>query len=534
VAEPLIFLDFPPFLQYNYSMKNTIPAADLQAQIIQLNKRNSELENTVAELSALVKHFQELFRLSQLRRFGASSEKTVAYGQISLFDTEEPVPPAVAEPETEEITYRRRRQKGKREADLSKLPLEVVEHDIPEEERKCPECGETMREFGADIRDEIKIVPAKVIHVQHRGKVYKCDNDARHPGKTPITKAPMPVPVIKGSVASASTVAYIISQKYLLHLPFYRLEQDFLRQGAFINRQNMANWSIQACESWLQPIYGRMYGKLRTDDILHGDETTLQVLKESGKTARQKSYMWLYRTSGNAKTPVVLYEYQPDRESGHPEMFLNGWRGYLHTDGYAAYHGLENVTVVGCWAHVRRKFNDAFKITQAPDSPAKTGLDFCNRLFKLEKKFADMTPDERLKNRLEFSKPIAEEFFTWAQSVNVPPKLTISKAISYALNQRRWLLNIFLDGRLELSNNRAERSIKTFVIGRKNWLFCNSVNGARASAIAFSIIETAKENGLKPFEYLQFLLETLPNTKTSEIDDFLPWSDTLPDWCRMS
>lgn len=515
-------------------MKNTILQADLQVQNIQQNKRIAELENTVAELSALVKHFQELFKLSQHKRFGASSEKTAQVDQLSIFDDEEPTVPVGAEPEIEEITYKRRKQKGKRQEDLSKLPLEVVEHDIPEEDRNCPDCGEIMQEFGTKTRDEIKIVPAKVIRVQHRQKAYKCDNCAKNSDKTTIVKAPMPEPVIKGSVASASAVAYIISQKYLLHLPFYRLEQDFSRQGVFINRQNMANWSIQVCEDWLQPIYDKMCERLLRDDVLHGDETTLQVLKEPGKTAQQKSYMWLYRTSGNAETPIVLYEYQPDREGKHPETFLRDWKGYLHADGYAAYHDLENVTVVGCWAHVRRKFNDAFKITRAPDSPAKIGLDFCTKLFALEKQFADMPPDERLKGRLKFSKPVVEAFFAWAESVKVPPKLAISRALTYALNQRRWLENVFLDGRLELSNNRAERSVKPFVIGRKNWLFCNSVSGAKASAIAFSIIETAKENGLKPFEYLQFLLETLPNAKTSEIDGLLPWSDTLPVKCGMS
>jgi len=518
-------------------MINTVSTADLQAQITQLNKRNSELENTVLELSALVKHFQELFKLSQMKRFGASSEKT-ADGQLTLFDTE-PAASVAAEPETEEITYTRKKQKGKREADLSKLPLEIVEHELSESERVCPDCGEVMQPFGADTRDEIKIIPARVVHVQHRCHVYKCADCAKTADKTPIIKASMPEPVIKGSAASASAVAFIMTQKYLMHLPFYRLEQDFNRQGVFINRQNMANWSIQVCEDWLKPVYDKLKENLLRHDVLHGDESTLQVLKEPGKTAQQKSYMWLYRTSGESEKPTSLYEYQPSREGEHPKTFLDGWAQpdgpakYLHTDGYDAYHTLENITVVGCWAHVRRKFNDAFKITGAPDSPAKIGLDFCGQLFALERKFADMPPDERQKNRLEHSKPIAEAFFSWAETVNVPPKLAISRALTYALNQRYWLMNVFLDGRTELSNNRAERSVKPFVMGRKNWLFCNSVSGAKASAIAFSVIETAKENGLKPFEYLCFLLETLPNAKTSQLEDLLPWSDTLPPECKM-
>jgi len=207
---------------------NTIENPDLLTQNLELNKRIGELENTVAELSALVKHFQELFKISQHKKFGASSEKT-DINQLTLFDIygNAPVKTPPEEPETEEISYKRRKQKGKRETDLSKLPLEVVVHEIPENERKCPECGETMNEFGADTRDEIKIIPAKVIHVQHKSKVYKCERCSDFSHKTPIVKAPMPESVIKGSAASASAVAFIITQKYLMHLPFYRLERIF-------------------------------------------------------------------------------------------------------------------------------------------------------------------------------------------------------------------------------------------------------------------------------------------------------------------
>ena len=507
----------------------------MQAQNLALNKRVVELENTVLELSALVKHFEELFRLSQLKRFGASSEKTFpGADQISMFgESEAAEPAAVSDPESETIRYTRRKRVGKREEDLSALPLEVIEYDIPEEERACPQCGETMREIGVDTRDEIKIVPPQVIHVEHRRKVYKCANCEKNTGKTPIIKADAPEPVIKGSAASPSAIAFIMTQKYLMHLPLYRLEQDFTRQGVPINRQNMANWSIQVCEDWLQPIYDGLHAKLLEHQILHSDDTNVQVLREPGKRPQAKSTMWLYRTGGDSKTPVAFYEYQPNRNGEHPENFLAGWRGFCHTDGYAGYHDLEGVVVVGCWAHVRRKFNDAFKVTKTPDSFAKIGLDYCDQLFALEREFAEMSPKERFEAREKRSKPIAEAFFAWAESVNLIPKLAISRAITYLLNQREWLMNVYLDGRLELSNNRGERSIKPFVMGRKNWLFSNSVAGVKASAIAFSIIETAKDNGLKPFEYLKFLLETLPNTTTGRLATLMPWSNELPATCRV-
>ena len=516
-------------------METDYPTADYEARILQLNKRNAELECAVAELTALVEHFKELFKLSQHRRFGASSEKTHNANQLNLFGDPQPEQSAAPDvPETETISYTRRKKVGKRQEDLSKLPLEVIDYDVPASERECPKCGDLAREIGVDTRSEIKIIPPQVIHVEHRRKVYKFDCDCEDTfDKTQILKADAPEPLIKGSVASASAIAYIMTQKYLMHLPLYRLEQDFKRQGVFINRQNMANWIIMICLDLLQLIYDCLCKKLLEHTALHSDDTGVKVLREPGKESQSKSTMWLYRTGGDSQSPLAVYEYQPNQNGEHPQNFLKGWHGFCHTDGFAGYHNIENVTIVGCWAHVRRKFNDAFKVSGAPDSPAKIGLDYCNQLFALERKFADMSPEERFKAREEFSRPVALAFFSWAESVFVIPKTAICTAITYLLNQREWLMNVYLDGRLELSNNRGERSIKPFVMGRKNWLFSNSVNGVKASAIAFSIIETAKENGLIPFEYLKFLLETLPNTTTSKIEQLMPWSDSLPASCRI-
>jgi len=537
-------------------MEKLIEATDMQAQNAQLHQRNAELEAmvttltatvsgltaTVQELSAMVAHFKELFALAQRQRFGASSEKhTPGLEQISLF-RESVLPGAQDQPievttanvaqATEAIAYTRRKTVGKRKDDLSRLPLEVVEHELPESYRICPDCGEPLKEIGTETRDELKIIPPQVIHVAHRRHVYKCAGCARHTEKTLIVKAEMPDPVIKGSIASPSLVAYIMTQKYLMHLPLYRLEQDFKRQGAPINRQNMANWAIQVSEEWLTPIYDGCYKKLRAHTVLHSDDTSTQVLKEPGKRPQSKSAMWMYRTGGDSATPVILYEYQPDREGKHPKTFLSGWKGYCHADGYDGNHNIPDVTVVGCWAHVRRKFHDAYQLTKEPDSLGATGLAYCDRLFALEQGFANLSAEDRYNQRMDHSKPVAEAFFRWAESIVTPPRLAITRAITYLLNQRAWLMNVYLDGRLEFSYNRAERSIKPFVMGRKNWLFSNSVSGAKAGAIALSVIETAKENGLKPFEYLAHLLETLPNATTDQLDDLLPWSHTLPATCR--
>jgi hypothetical protein len=305
----------------------------------------------------------------------------------------------------------------------------------------------------------------------------------------------------------------------------------------------MANWLLNAADPWLKIIYDRLHEQILTRDILHADETTLQVLKEPGRSAETKSYMWLYRT-GRDGPPIVLYEYQTTRASKHPDRFLSGFKGYLHTDGYSGYGKLADITLVGCWAHARRKLTEALKALPAAqkDKPvaASVGLDYCNRLFAIEKQLKDVSDKERYDKRLEKSKPLLDEFYIWLkkQKQQVLPKSAFGQAITYCLNQWDNLNSFLLDGRLEIDNNRAERSIKPFVIGRKNWLFTNTPRGARSSAIIYSIIETAKENNLKPYNYLVYLFEQLPNIDMADqdqaaIDNLLPWSDILPQECRM-
>lgn len=291
----------------------------------------------------------------------------------------------------------------------------------------------------------------------------------------------------------------------------------------------MSNWLLRAAEDWLEPIYDRLHEQLCRHEVLHADETTLQVLHEPGKRAQSKSYMWLYRTSGDAPAPIVLYDYQPDRKAKHPETFLQGFRGYLHADGYEGYHRLRpDITVVGCWAHLRRKFDEALKILPEEareNSLALVGKRFCDRLFEHERQFADLISEKRREARMKTSKPVMEAFFAWADSCNAVPKSPVGKAVYYAQSQRKYLERYLLDGRLELSNNRAERSIKPFVIGRKNFLFASTPRGAKASAILYSLIETAKECGIDPCAYLTQVFRLAPNgdlNDTTFLDPLLP------------
>jgi transposase len=499
----------------------------------------AELEQRKVELEALVKYYEEQLRLAKHRQFGSSSEKGETPDQLGLFDeTENTADPKAPEPEIEEITYSRRKHVGKREDDLSALPVETVEYALLESERVCPECSGALHEMAKNVRRELKIIPAQVKVVEHRQAVYACRHCQSHSDHTPIVKAPVPEPVIKGSLASPSMVAHIMHQKYVMSVPLYRQEQALLREGISLSRQTMANWVIRASEDWLWPVYEKLRLQLLSREVLHADETVCQVLREPGKKANTNSYMWLYGTGGDATHPIVLYEYQPTRSSAHPKHFLSGWKGYLHADGYPGYHNLPpEITVIGCWVHMRRKFTDMLKSTQLSDdyrSLAQEAVERIGVLFHMESLWKDKAPEARHELRLKESKPAAEAFFAWLGTLRVLPKSTIGIAVNYALGQRKWLMNIYLDGRLELSNNRAENAIRPFVVGRKNWLFCNSQKGARASAIVYSFIETAKANGLKPFDYLQFLLEVLPNTTTGCLDALLPWGELVPDYCRAS
>lgn len=515
---------------------------DFTSTIADQQNRIAQLEQLLAEANAKLKWFEEQLRLSRHRQFGASSELSDD-NQLRLFNEPEATAnPVFAEPTLEKITYERRKRQGRREDILADLPVETVVHSLPLEEQFCSCCGGPLHEISAEVRRELKYIPAEIKVVEHVRPVYSCRRCEKKDITTPVITAPMPAPVLKGSLASPSLMAHIMTQKYVYAMPLYRQEQQFSRMGVELSRQTLANWMIYGADRWLRPLYDRMHERLLQQDILHADETTLQVLHEPDRSPESKSYLWLFRT-GNEGPPIVLYDYRPTRAGIVPREFLKGFEGYLHVDGYAGYNGIHGVTLVGCWAHARRGFDEALKALPAKnlsaDVTARRGLEFCNRLFAIERDIEQMTPDERLEERQRRSRPVLDAFLVWlqAQSPKALPESGLGKAVAYCLNQWDKLIAFMADGRLELSNNLSERSIKPVVIGRKNWLFANTPRGARASATIYSIIETAKENGLNPFAYLCHLFEQMPNTDlndTAAIEALLPYSDSLPPICRAS
>lgn len=474
------------------------------------------------ELNQKLDWLMEQMRLAKKKIYGVSSERVEEelVGQLSLmFDETEAWLSArrTAIKETRVAAHTRKQKRSSRVDEVlpDHVPVEVVEHRIPESERSCPECGTLMTEIGSEVRRTLVMIPAQVKIREDVYFTYACQNCKQTGTETPILKAEKEPPLISGSYASPEAVAHIMVQKFVMCAPLYRQEQEWNRAGVMLSRQTMSNWVLRAAEDWLRPIYDQLHRQLLQREVLHADETTLQVLKLEGRTARSKCYMWLYRTGGDAEHPIVLYEYQQNRKAENAEAFLKGFTGWLHADGYSGYHRLpENIRVVGCWAHLRRKFDEAINSLpkeQQAGCVALEGLGYCNLLFAIEKELADLPPKERYEQRLARSKPVMDALLAWAETKSAAaPKSALGRALYYLREQWPYLIRYLEDGRLEISNNRAERSVKPFVMGRKNWLFANTEGGAQGSAMIYSLIETAKENGLDPYRYLVHVLTKAP------------------------
>ena len=460
----------------------------------------------------------EQLRVLKSKQFGSSSEKASEEicGQLSLLFNE---PEVYAEddrkaetPAVEVCSHTRSRKTG-RARDILPENVEVVEveHALSEEERQCPECGELMQPIGKEVQEKIQIIPARIILHRDVYVTYACENCKKNNVATPVIKTPKEPALIPGSYASAEAVAHFAVQKFVMGSPLYRQEQEWNRQGVMISRQTMSNWLIRSSNDWLAPVYDELHKQLLRRDLLHADETELQVLHEEGRDAKAKSYMWLYRTGSDAEHPIVLYEYAPGRGQEYPKVFLKDFHGYLQTDGYSGYNAVDGAIHVGCWAHARRKFDEALRaVPKGKRSPtAEQGVAYCTELFKLEEKLKALSPEERKEKRQEQVK-VLDAMLAWTNTRNAAPKSKLGVALNYLKNQWSTLIVYLEDGRIELSNNRAERSIKPFVISRKNFLFANTPGGAQSSAVIFSLIETAKENGLDPYCYLTWVLNEAP------------------------
>ena len=531
----------------------------------QLNKLDKELlvqlflglqdqmEGLTRQTQALNDKMQlmmEQLVLSKKSRFGRSSEKMAGPGQIRFmevdggivfFNEAEAVCDLdVPEPDSLEPQQpKKKKQAGKREADLAGLPVRRIDHYLSEKELAAEFGEKGWKQLPDAISRCYRFVPAKVEVEEHHVGVYSSKTDDR------MVKAPHPKKLLPGSLVSPSLAAAVLNGKYVNAVPLYRLEKEFERYGLAITRQNMANWVIRLGESCFGPLYDYLHTLLYRYPVIQADETPVLVNKD-GRPAGSKSWMWVYRSGClYQKEQVILYEYQKTRNASHPRKFLKDYNGICVTDGYQVYHTLEkekeDLKIAGCWVHCRRKFEEALEVIPKElrkQSVLDLLMNQIRAIYREEGKLSEFSADERVEKRQLVVKPLVDAFFAYVKqnSGRVPKSGKAREAFTYALNQEPYLRVFLENGDVPMDNNASERAIRGFCIGKKNWEMIDTVHGASASAIIYSISETAKANGLKPYEYFEYLLTEIPKhqdeSSTDFLADLLPWSEKLPEYIR--
>lgn len=496
-----------------------------------------ELQSAVKELLAEVKNLDEFVALLRKKQFGSSSEQTKPQEEalpLGMFpEAEMEYKEQVPEPFKADKRGVHKRNEREQWKLVNKDDIKDIFWRIPAERCFC-QCGAPLVEIGKEkTREVFERVPAKLELHRHWKVSYTCP-ECKKKGIVRIVSRPVPKPLLNHSMAGATVVAEVMNQKYVNAVPLYRQEEIWKSLGVSFSRTTMANWVIRCAEDWLAPLWDALRKELLKREVLHADETVVQVLKEDGKTAQSKSYMWVYRTGNDGLPPIVLFEYQPGRSGEYPKRFLEGFRWYLHTDGYAGYNQVPGITRCGCWAHLRRKFVEAIPDAKANPlgltTPAEIGRNYCDQLFHAEKILSALPAEERQQKRLEVEEPLLRAFWCWLDEMSSQTLAgSLKKAVQYAQNQRPYMENYLKDARCQISNNLAENAIRPFTVGRKNWLFSDTVKGAKASAVIYSIVETAKANRLNAQDYLEMLLDNLPDmdihAHPEELEKVFPWGE---------
>lgn len=490
-------------------------------------KQASQLQENAESITALQKQYSfllEQYKLAKLRKYAPSSEKNIA--QLNLFD-ECGLPEAedskAPEAETITIAEHKRTKKPKRQTLPKDLPREVIVHDVDVSEKQC-DCGCQKTCIGEEVTEQLEIVPAKLFVRCHVRPKYSCSKC-----KAGIAIAPMPALLLPKSIAAASLVAYIIVAKYVDHMPLYRQEQTFERLKIHIPRNTSCQWVMKTAEL-AEPLWFLLKKHLVKGDYIQADETRLQVLKESGRENTTNSFMWIYR-GGPPGKQCVIYDYQPTRAGMHAKEFLDGFAGFLQTDGYSGYEWVndeDDIIHLACMAHARRPFAELVKISKQTGM-AHQMVAYMAKLYQVEShaKKHSYTAEKRHEMRQEKSVPILAAMKIWLDKnlTRTPKQGKLGNAIRYMLARWTELTNYLLDGRLEIDNNLAENSIRPFAVGRKNWMFAGSPRGAEASATLYSLIMTCKANNIEPFEYFNKMLPRLRSCETEQdFEALLPFN----------
>ena len=537
-------------VRYTEEQLNTV---DKSLLIQMFLNQQEQLETLTAEVRSLNEKMQlmmEQMVLANRNRFGRSSEKMEDASQISFMEVDGTIvffneAEAVCnmdalEPEQLEVpTPRPVKKKGKKEQDMLGLPIERIDHYMTEEELTAEFGKNGWKQLPDAISRRYRFVPAKVEVEEHHIGVYSDKKDGH------MVKAKHPRGLLHGSTVSPTLAAAIINGKYVNAIPLYRLEQEFRRYGLAITRQNMANWMIRLGEEYLSVLYDYLHRKLYDYHVIQADETPVLV-NHDGRPAGSKSYMWVYRSGYMyPEKQIVLYEYQRTRNASHPREFLKDFSGICVTDGYQVYHTLEkekeDLTIAGCWVHGRRKFEEALATIPAEgkkESVTWLVMKQIQAIYREEGKLKNLPSKERLAQRQVVIRPLVDALFAYLKQkkAQIVVKGKLEAAFTYLLNQEKYLRVFLNDGDVPMDNNASERAIRGFCIGKKNWEVIDTINGAKTSAVIYSIAETAKANNLKPYEYFEHLLTVIPehmeDTDRSFLEELLPWSPALPENIR--
>ena len=536
--------------KYTEEQLNKLDKGLLVQLFLGLQDQMEGLTRQTQALNDKMQLMMEQLVLSKKSRFGRSSEKMAGPGQIRFMEVDGEIvffneaeavcDLDVPEPDSLEPQQpKKKKQAGKREADLAGLPVRRIDHYLSEKELAAEFGEKGWKQLPDAISRCYRFVPAKVEVEEHHVGVYSSKTDDR------MVKAPHPKKLLPGSLVSPSLAAAVLNGKYVNAVPLYRLEKEFERYGLAITRQNMANWVIRLGESCFGPLYDYLHTLLYRYPVIQADETPVLVNKD-GRPAGSKSWMWVYRSGClYQKEQVILYEYQKTRNASHPRKFLKDYNGICVTDGYQVYHTLEkekeDLKIAGCWVHCRRKFEEALEVIPKElrkQSVLDLLMNQIRAIYREEGKLSGFSADERVEKRQLVVKPLVDAFFAYVKqnSGRVPKSGKAREAFTYALNQEPYLRVFLENGNVPMDNNASERVIRGFCIGKKNWEMIDTVHGASASAIIYSISETAKANGLKPYEYFEYLLTEIPKhqdeSSTDFLADLLPWSEKLPEYIR--
>ena len=454
--------------------------------------------------------------LSKAKRFGRQSEKTPkgTFNEAEQLKAEDNPPPKPAA------------KKGRQP-----LPAHLDREDRTYElsEPVCECCAQPLHVCGIEESEQLKIIPAKISVIRHRQTKYACRHCEQTAERCQVITAPKPAQPIPQSIASPEALAAVVTAKYCDALPLYRQVDILARGGLDISRSTLASWCIKAGEL-VAPLRQAMQQHLLKQGVVCADETRVQVLDEPERAATSQSYMWVYRSGEYHKQPVVLYDYQPGRGKEYPAAFLKGYAGYLQCDAYQAYASLENVSLSCCWAHARRKFNDALLAQPKKTGKASHALSTIQKLYAIEQQARELSAEARHQLRQEKAAPLLQEFKQWLDEshAQLTPKSYVGEAVNYVLNHWADLNRYLENGMLGIDNNVTERDIRPFTTGRKNWLFSKSVEGAKASATLYGLVMTCRANDINPYYYFQKLFRDLPGReKDAPLDDLMPWNIKL-------